>query len=240
MSGLLLHVPTEHEIERLYHELAQIGATSVGQKRRWPYRPSTPEALIVLAAEMLRYDARLLSILVQWFLARWRTLHPTQLREAMRSMRTPQSLLVALEFCKLATADDELVHFVDYVGAGWSRVSPSERLFIDAERPASRVALRRVGRNLAPYQRWGFIGTEKPIVDPKTKRTVGRYDARTRRQILHDLVERSDGFTLSDYLEAVDHAISRQQALVDLRGHPGLRLNGHGRGARWARPGRED
>jgi hypothetical protein len=46
-------------------------------------------------------------------------------------------------------------------------------------------------------------------------------------------LERASEITLADYLEAVDHAISRQQALSDLKRHPGLVVQGHGRGARW-------
>jgi hypothetical protein len=42
-----------------------------------------------------------------------------------------------------------------------------------------------------------------------TKGTVGHYDARTRRQILDDLIQRYERFTLRDYLEATDHAIGR-------------------------------
>lgn len=233
MSGLLEHVPSEAELERLYYELAREGATSVGKKRAWPYRPRTLEALLALAGEMLRYDARLLSILLQFVLAHWRRLNPLAMRDELRAMRWPQALLVVLEFAKAETSDPELRHFAEYLAAGFPRVEPSERFFLDAERPASRVAVRRVGRNLAGYARWGFIGHERPIVDPITKRSVGRYDARTRRQIMQDLLARRGELTLSEYLSAVDHAISRQQALADLKSHPGLRVHGHGRGARW-------
>jgi hypothetical protein len=235
VSTGLLHVPTEAEIERLYHELAQVGGTSVGRKRGWPYRPRSLEDLMTLAGDMLRFDARLLSILVQLLLARFAYLNPQALRERMRLMDSPQALLVALEFGKAASADGEFRHFADYVCAGWSRTEPTERFFLDAERPASRMAQRKLGRNLAAYARWGFVGTERPIVDAKTKRTVGRYDAHTRRHILSQLAETTGEFTLAEYLEAIDHAISRQQALADLRADPQLRTHGHGRGARWQR-----
>ena len=133
------------------------------------------------------------------------------------------------------TASDqpELRYFAEYIAAGFERVEPVERFFMDAERPASRVAERRLGRNLAAYARWGFVGSERPIADPVSKRALGRYDARTRRSILHELVARRGELSLADYLDAVDHAISRQQALADLRGSPQLQLEGHGRGAKW-------
>lgn len=233
MSGLLRHAPTTEELERLYYELARLGAPSVGRKRAWPYRPATHEALLALSGEMLRYDPRLLSILLQLVLKRWRSLNPVALREAMGAMRWPQALLVVFEFAKQATSEPELKYFCSYVQAGMSRVEPAERFFIDAERPASRLAARNLGRNLAAYARWGFVGHERPTVDPATKRTLGGYDASTRRRILDSLLERTGGTTLVEYLEAIDHAVSRQQALLDLKAHPQLRVQGHGRGARW-------
>jgi hypothetical protein len=189
--------------------------------------------LLALAGEMLRYDPRLLSILVQLFVARWSDTHPIVLRREIQATRWPQALLVVLEFAKSATDDPEFRYFADYLAAGFARLEPAERFFMDAERPGSRVAERRLGRNLAPYSRWGFVGSERPIADPLTKRALGRYDARTRRAILRNLFARQPELSLAEYLDAVDHAISRQQALADLRSAPELRLRGHGRGAKW-------
>lgn len=56
MKGLLEHPPTEDETERLYHELARIGAPSVGRPAEWPYRIESKEHLLALAGEMLRHD----------------------------------------------------------------------------------------------------------------------------------------------------------------------------------------
>jgi hypothetical protein len=89
-----------------------------------------------------------------------------------------------------------------------------------------------------PYARWGFLAVERPTIDPHRKTQVGRYDATTRRAILETLLQRSPGaITLTRYLDAVDHTISRQQATADLR-RAGLRAEGHGRGARWSPIGR--
>jgi len=236
MSTLLLdHAPTQEELERLYHELSRIGATAVGARKRWQYAPKGPEQLITLASQMMRYDARLLSILVQWFASHYTLLNPLRLRRELMQTRWPQSLLVALEFAKLGARDRELSAFADYVAAGFPRVDPAERFFLDTELPGSRKAIRNLGRNLAPYARWGYIGQERPIVDPISKRSVGRYDASTRRRILEALAERRSEFTLADYLSAVDHGISRQQALHDLKAHSDFVSVGHGRGARWQR-----
>lgn len=236
-APLLRGAPSVAELSRLYHELAQIGGSSVGEHQPWPYRPKSREQLIALAGEMLRYDARLLSVLVQWFASTYRTLNPLELRQEMKRMRWPQSLLVVLDFTRLDLTDSEFHYFADYVAAGFARVEPAERFFIDTESPASRGAVRNLGRNLAPYARWGFVGRERPIIDPVSKRALGHYDAETRRRILDDLVSRHETFTTNEYLDAIDHGISRQQALADLRAHGGLARLGstRGRGAKWGR-----
>ena len=234
-GGFLDHPPTDAELERVYFELQQIGAPAVGRRSPWPYRPESREAVVALAAEMLRYDPRLLTILLQLVLERWHDLNPLALRREMGRMRWPQALLVVLEFARVASDEPELRHLADYLGAGFERVAPAERFFFDAERPASRMARRKSGKNLKPYARWGFIGTERPSASVTTKRLVGAYDADSRANVRRSLADRRGAFKLGEYLDALDHAVSRQQAYQDLRGDPEFEVEGHGRGARWRR-----
>lgn len=235
MSGLLERVPTQQDLERLYYELASIGAPSVGRRAEWSYEPEGREELVALAAEMLRYDPRLLSILLQLLLERWTELNPLTLRRIMRRMRWPQALLVVLEFARSATQDAELRYFADYLGAGTARVAPAERFFLDAERPGSRMARRKAGRNLKAYGRWGFIGTERPSTSVASKQLVGTLDAASRAFVRRQLADRRGEFALQEYLDAVGHSISRQRAYQDLRADPEFSVAGHGRGARWRR-----
>lgn len=235
MSGLLAHPPTEDELLRLYHELARRGAPAVGRRVRWSYRPEGLEGLIALAAEMLRHDPRLLTILLQLVLSRWRDLNPLRLREQMRQMRWPQALCVVMEFVREADDDPELRHLIDYVNAGWPRVQPTERFFLGLARPGSRTSERRRGRSLKAYSRWGFMGLTRPTADMRTRRTLGRYDATTRRDILARLLDERGSVTLAEYLDAVEHSVSRQQARLDLGRFPSLHAEGRGPGARWTR-----
>ena len=233
--GLLQRAPEQSDLERLYLELAHAGAPAVGRDRPWPYDPRNIEELLALSGEMMRHDPRLLSILLQWMIEHWSKLNPLELRAQMRRMRWPQALCVVLEFARRASTEPELRYLADYVTKGWPRIDSPQRFFFDAERPGSRTAIRKLGRNLEAYARWGFVGTERPVADVDTKETVGRYDAKTRRRILDRLLEKSGELTLAEYLDAVDHAVSRQQAHADLAAHPELEVEGHGRGARWKR-----
>lgn len=231
-TGLLRRVPTQAELERLYWELARRGALSVGRRRSWSYQPASLEELLALAAEMLRYDPRLLGILVQLVVEHEGEIDPRSLRERMRAMRWPQALLVVFELAKEATRDRELHHMADYLAKGHRRVEPPERFFIDAEVPGSRLARRKLGRNLRAYSRWGFLGTERPTVDAFRKRSVGRLDVASRRRLARAIVDEQGELTVLDYLDAVGDGISRQQAASDLRA-VGLAPSGRGRGAVW-------
>jgi hypothetical protein len=233
--GTLRRAPTEADLQRLYHELAQLGAPAIGRDVPWPYDAKSPEALLALAGDMLRYDARLLSILLELVCKRWRSFNPLALREAMEGMAWPQALLVVFEFAREAAPDPELRYFVEYLAAGRPRVSPAERFFLDSDRPGSRVDRRRAARNLTAYARWGFIATERPTTSATRKTRVGRYDAATRRRIRQALADRRGAFAMGDYLTAVDHAVTRQQAYQDLSRDPDFERVGHGRGARWQR-----
>lgn len=198
-------------------------------------RPATDEELVVLLAEMTRYDARLLGALVAFVLSAWRRLSPVALRDAMRRSTAPQATCVVAEFAKTAEPDRELGHWVTHVTAGWPRAHPAAHFFVDDVRPGERTAARRMGRSLAPYSRWGYVAVERPTVDPHRKRAIGRYDPRTRRMALDALLrEDPAGVTLASYLDAVDRSVSRQQALADLR-VAGLVPDRRGRGARWTR-----
>jgi hypothetical protein len=219
----------------MYHELAKLGAPAVGRKQPWPYDPNGPEELLALAGEMLRYDPRLLSILLEWVLLRWTSLNPLELRRQMHAMGQPQALLVVFEFARQATDQQELRRLVDYVGAGYRPISPAQQFFLDAALPGSRTRQRRGSRSLTAYSKWGFIGTERPSTSATRKERIGRYDAATRRRIRQDLADRRRAFTMREYLAALDHGISRQRAYQDLHGDPEFDLVGHGAGARWQR-----
>ncbi len=233
--GLLQRPPTQADLERLYRELAELGAPCVGRASEWPYSPKSSEELLILAGEMLRFDPRLLSILLQFSLEHWRELNPIALRDGMHRMRWPQALLVVFEFAREATKDSELRYLIDYLGAGFGRLAPAERFFLDAERPGSRMGRRKAGRNLKALGRWGFIGSERPTVSIASKRRVGGFDASTRALVRARLADRRGPFSLREYIDALDEGISRQQAYLDLRDDPDFTVEGRGRGARWCR-----
>jgi hypothetical protein len=140
-----------------------------------------------------------------------------------------------LEFARKSVKDPEFEAFARYLSVGFTAVEPAERFFLYLESPGSRTAARNLGRNFAQYARWGYIGQERPIVDPMTKRALGRYDPETRSRILKELVERYAEFEIEEYLGAVDYSVSRAQAVADLSACKAIERYGNGRSARWRR-----
>ncbi len=229
----LVRVPTDDDLARAFEEIALRGGSAMGRMREWPYAPASDETLVCLLAEMSRHDARLLGVLIEVVVKRWRTLTPMLVRDAMRTMRTPQAMCVVVTFAREVDGDRELGHWVRHVCADWAAVRPSEHFFVDDVRPGERSASRRIGRSLREFSDWGFYGIERPTVEPHRKGRVGTYDARTRRDILTALVQSNqEGVTVADYLERIDHSVSRQAALSDLRA-VGLSTRARGPGALW-------
>lgn len=230
---MLLTTPTEEHLSRMYHELAQHGADSEGVKYEWPYNPQTLEELFCLAADMSRYDPRLLSILVRFLLNNWKKINPTLIRQNYASMKTPETVAVIAEFLKnKEDTDRDLPYFIKYLQSRLSPV-PTQFYFFHLYPVAGFLAEQAADMPLAEYKRWGFLAREAPVINETGKQTVGTLDASTRKNILRELFEKKKQVKLSEYLEILNHRISRQQALLDIASFKNVRRVGHGPGARW-------
>lgn len=229
-----LTIPSAADLTHLYYELGRLGVRTVGQPIPWQFSPKNAEELLALAADCSRYDPRLFDALVEFLWRSWSTFHPVRLRRAMATMWTPQVFGVLAEFFHARTSDRECHYYYEYLLRGYARV-PYQFFFHFLHGPGTASAQRTAEESLAEFRRWGFLATERPIIDQREKTTCGRYEPETRSRILHRLLHRTNVITTDQYLTALDHSISRQQAVLDLRRYPGLQQRGHGRGARWQR-----
>lgn len=224
--------PTDAHLSRLYYELEKIGARSVGLKKPWSYSFSGKEELFVLAADLSRFDPRLLEVLVQLALKRWEDWNPQLLRKFSKKMETPQTLGVIAAFVETAVTQNQELHFFwDYVTAGLTPVKP-QFYFRDLYLPGSSLAERSVKESLQEFKQWGFFGRERVIVDPPTKKTAGRWDQESRLNILRRLFSKKKKITIAEYLEELRHSISRQQALQDFKTLRAKSVGG-GRSSAW-------
>ena len=229
---MLKKIPSEQDFIRLYWELSQIGAPAVGDKREWAYAPKTKEALISLSFEMLRYDPRLLTILMIYFLNHWTELNPLILRSLILKIEFPQVVGVVKEFLTDYSSDMEIKYFFEYLSKGLKPVQP-QLFFMGLYAVGSERQVRIAQKSLKQYSRWGFLGIERPQVNLSPKETVGSYDIETRSRMALQYLKQHQTMSLKEYLDVLDHCISRQQALYDLKRNKQFKLMGQGRGARW-------
>lgn len=232
MTSVLRGGPSRDELERLYYELGRRGGKCVGERRPWQVRIAALEDLIAFAAHSARYDPRLFHVMALYFIAHWREVNPLALRERYAQLQTPQIFAVIGEFVAHAVADLECRYFFEYLSAGLEAV-PAQLFFIDVFPPGSEAVLREAGESLAEFRKWGFLSRERPIVDSETRQTSGTWSASARKQILKRLLQKKNRISTGDYLHAVQHSISRQQAIVDLRHAAFLKPCGKGRGSYW-------
>lgn len=216
----------------MYFELSLLGAGAVGEKKSWPYRISQKEELIALAGDMSRFDPRLFDILVEFLHAHWRDFNPLIVRTFMKNMDTPQALLAVLRFALVPHTDPETAYLYDYLRKGWSP-APCQLFFKNLYQPGSQNMTRAAAESLQEFREWGFLARERPILHGKTRKSLGHWGPGERERILNRLLAQKKEITLSRYLEALERSISRQQALIDLKNHPGLKMKGKGRGSVW-------
>jgi hypothetical protein len=215
----------------MYYELAQHDALAIGEKKPWPYRPKNIYELLTLAADMSRFDPRLLGILVEFFELKWSEINPTILRQTMMHMDCPQTLGVIFSFTNGFLKQKEFSFYKDYVLRNLKPVEP-QLYFIGLHAPGSKNMQLSATESLQEYTLWGFLARERPILHKNKRVTLGHWNPAARRNIIERLIKTKKHFKISDYLNAVDHSITRQQALTDLKAAK-LHLKGCGRNATW-------
>lgn len=233
MIPAIFELPSTNHLLRAYHELAALGASAVGKRRPWPYHPEDTEELLAICGELSRHDPRLFEILVNYLRDHWNQLDWLRLRRAVLKTPDPQTWGVIGELLDTTASDPERRNCFRFLTHGIAR-APTQYFYHLLYTPGSRMAARAMTHRLREFERWGFLASERPIVDPGQKRGAGRLSSKARQHILQDLMARRGKLQMRDYLAALPHPISRQQALTDLRSIPGLRRHGHGRGATWS------
>lgn len=230
---MLESIPTEDHLARMYDELARRGAACVGERRPWPYRPEGIEELVALGADMARHDPRLFDILVAFFDQRWKEINPCALRALYGRMRTPQAIAVMAEFLlRRAPCPEEKKRYLEYLQAGLIAL-PLQFFYHHLYPLGGHLMQRATEGTLREYKRWGFLAREAPVLDEERRETSGSLDGSSRRNVLLRLLRDRKKIRLAEYRAALPRPVSRQQALLDLRAIPGVRLRGRGRGARW-------
>lgn len=231
---MIIGIPTEQHLSRLYYELALHGARSVGQKVAWPYKYSSKEELLLLASDLSRFDPRLLEVIVGWIFDQWQTFNPSLLRQLFFKMKMPQTFLVAANFLVNQISNPEYFYFYNYLSQNLNPVSPQLYFCQIYTNPAGSLMAKAVMENVQAYDDWGFLARERPTLMVGEQRILlGSWSIKARQRLLTQLSQSGTPFSVSDYLEKLEYSLTRQQALADLKSFSGLHLKGKGRGSVW-------
>jgi hypothetical protein len=218
---MLKHIPDQNDLSRLYFELSERGAPLVGEKTLWSYSPKTRAELVALAIAMSRYDAHLFGVLVGWLRLTWQELNPLLLRKFILKTPTPQVWCVIAGFLNNLELQKERSYYFEYVSQGIHPVT--QQLFYKGQYPLGGKLMERAYQYpLSEFLKWGFLCSDRPVVDPFNKISVGRLRKQARIALLKKLIGQRKRIQISDYLESIDHCISRQQALLDLQNTPSV------------------
>ncbi|MBX7148022.1 hypothetical protein K1X76_02965 [bacterium] len=227
-----MKTPNIQQLSRLYYELGKIGARAVGENKAWDETPQSLEALLALAADWSRYDARLFGILVDYCYDHWKNINPLLLRQNMQQMQTPQTLLVIFNFIYSSHPNTELEYYYNYLTKGYKPLS-TQLYFMNLYGAGTPLMEKAATESLKEYLDWGFLAREKPILYGKNRETIGHWAINQRENILKRILKEKKTITLSEYLTALDHSLSRQQALIDLQNYTPIKSISKGRASYW-------
>jgi len=228
----LARTPATATLTRLYYELGQRGARTLGHKADWEYGNPSVEDLVTLASQASRYDPRLLWVLVEFLAHNYGALNPVRLRSAARESRWPAALGVAFEFSRQVSHNSELEELYKFTMRGIPRAN-GEQFFVSTHAFAGNLARREAEESLSEYKRWGYLSREEPFAKELGFTAHGTLARTERLNLLRRLVERLGSIALSDYIEALGQKASPRQASRDLATAPFLARHGKTRGARY-------
>lgn len=227
--------PSNSALHELYVYWAARGAPFVIDSKttesQFERNLSLEEAL-VLSLHWGRSDWRLLEGLLVWLWDRWRLPHPSTLNKIIHTSAQPAVWGVIFEWTLLRSSEMSDAHRAFWILV-LEDIKPAagELFFREGKIQSFQKTRRLLIHQLPLYERWGFMGDQLPSIGA-WKRLKKEPGPAVRKRILRDLLLRGT-VTLSSYLEALDHSISRQTAWRDLRSFKKLSARGRTRSRRY-------
>lgn len=218
----------------LYSRLAFLGARAFTTRSNQMWKTLSDEEMLAVAAQQSRFDYRLLYILVALMAEHFRSFHPFRLREAATEIRDPAVWGVVFEYARKLCPDVDLLAFSEIVLRNIP-ASPEQMFFNSLRTPRPEAMMLVMQRTPDEFRKWGFFCEETPILkELEPIRSPKTFSKVSRKKILQRLFFDKGEIRMSDYLSAIDHAVSRQQAYKDLVGFRGVRAISDRRGRRYS------
>ena len=227
--------PSDSTLNELYAFWSARGAPFVVQSKIQENhfeRDLGLEEVLVVSLHWGRSDWRLLEGILVWLWENWRLPHPSRLNEIIRSSRQPAIWGVMYEWTLLRSSEMSAAQRAFWILV-MEDIKPAagELFFREGKIQSFQKSRRLLIHQLPLYERWGFVSDQLPSIGP-WKRLKQEPAPSVRKRILRDLLLRG-AVTLSSYLEALDHSISRQTAWRDLRSFKKLSARGRTRSRRY-------
>jgi hypothetical protein len=220
-----VQVPDSKEIEKSY---AQLILCRQGKKdltlKEW-----------VKLSRMVRFDPRIGELWILAMQKQWKQIAPTLLNEVNLATDSAAILCVLLEQVEaLLTTKVELKQYRLWklLATFSTPLGASEQFFIGVRGFATDQIRTESEKSLKAYRKWGYLGSEMLVNKFKhqqTEKSRTYLDAKTRKQILKNLMKRKMHFTAEDYREECGDAISIRTAQLDLQNEAGLKTLGNTR-----------
>lgn len=203
MNGLI-HIPNKKDLEKSYFQLQ--------------HKKIVSESDIVLFSQWSRFDARLAEVVVHFLSMHWMLLHPIKIHLELKKQPWPATFGVLCEFSeKSITSARKLWKCWKKTVLNEIKPADSEQFFIGLQRLGSPTMLQNAEMPINEYSKWGYLSREILFNKPKLKTfKTHSFSFEVRYKILMKLLTQNKRITISDYLLAIDHSISKRTAERDL------------------------
>lgn len=230
MKGLS-EIPSTAQLQQAYATLQSTLRTKV----------ACSEADLALWVQWSRFDPRLAEQITAHIINYWSNLNPMVFNEKNRQQPWPALLGVIIEQARLFShlpADQTRLF------RAWSKVvmthvdpAPWQQYFMGLRKPGGQLMQDDARYSLACYRQWGYLGREFFMnkAEAALNQTTACHHQHTllsstqRKQRLDELLKTQARLTVNEYRRALDFAVGRRQAELDLRNHPRLKPQGQTR-----------
>jgi len=192
----------------------------------------TLEEALVLSVHWGRTEWRLLEGVLVWLWDHWRLPHPSQLNSLIRLTPQPASWGILSEWTHLRSEEMTQSHkafwilVTENIGPASGEMFFREGKILNSERTRHMLI-----HTLPLYEKWGFVCDQLPSIS-QWKRMKWETPSSVRERVLRNLLKQGE-VTLSLYLQALNHSVSRQTAWRDLRSLKRVSARGRTRSRRY-------
>lgn len=191
---------------------------------------------IVLLSQWARFDPRLAEILVEWIANNWTRMNAVRLHYRLKGSPWPEAMGPILIFAGMVVRKTQphrrIALFRLWQATIMYRIQPAqeEQFYIGIEVFAGKRMRRLPLESNPEFAKWGYLAFDAPINKFLQDKNGFENPQNQRQKILAELIASQPEVSVTDYIEKLNHSISRRQAERDLAACSQLRAVGYTRG----------